>query len=179
MKLGHVKLLLTLGLLINGFVGATCSSVLARENPCQGIWLKPKSSTNGNLRLDKKPLDCSIPNHSLKELKLGEQALVFFLPACETHDLCYQYGSYTYQKSRKNCDDDFYSSLTLLCSQIKDSTSKENCLIDSGSIYAAVRIFGFPYFLSPVESNLNDYPIQLPPHNNDRGEYCDYQNTQK
>lgn len=116
-------------------LATACESMGPTEDPCGGT----------------EPLGCSIPN-AVRVLSddLLQQADKFH-DACVTHDLCYRYGSATYDLIREECDDEFYAGMKAACSGtanlgLLDPETFAKCQLAALETYEAVRKHGEEHF---------------------------------
>lgn len=72
---------------------------------------------------------CSAPQNSYNAV---------FFKACIIHDFCYHSEPAVDNKSRTNCDDDFYKNMKKICATQNDS----NCLIAARTYYNGVIVGG-------------------------------------
>jgi hypothetical protein len=100
-----------------------------------------------------------------------DPAEVFHSP-CIVHDLCYKHGSYSYEFSRKTCDEEFKNRMQRSCSARYQDENLLRCQVDANTIYEVVRKAGFLFYLSPP--GFNDFPDGIDPFTNDHGRACNY-----
>ena len=115
---------------------------------------------------------CSVPSWAPRIFLLGDDPGVVFHSACLIHDLCYKHGSYTYEYSRKTCDDEFRDRMNRTCAARYQDENQLRCRVDAGTIYEVVRKVGFLFYLSPP--GFNDFPEGIDPFTNDHGRVCRY-----
>lgn len=65
-----------------------------------------------------------------------------FHAECVRHDLCYRHGSYTYQFSKTDCDDEFAKGLKLRCSKEFIGSEQRQCQRVADLLTLAARKFG-------------------------------------
>jgi hypothetical protein len=115
---------------------------------------------------------CTIPSWAPRVFLMSDDpAEVFFAP-CLIHDLCYKHGSYTYSKTRKDCDNEFGDKMRGVCETRYQDESQLRCLIDAHTLHETTRQVGFLFYLSPP--GYNDFPPGIEPFTNDHGTACRY-----
>jgi hypothetical protein len=61
------------------------------------------------------PVNCSCPQLANFVAPHANLSNVLFTPACVRHDYCYRHGNLTYNKSKKECDNDFLADMQTIC----------------------------------------------------------------
>jgi hypothetical protein len=115
---------------------------------------------------------CSVPSWAPRLFFMREEPSKVFHSACLVHDLCYKHGSYSYQLSRKSCDEQFRDRMVKICNARYENEDLLRCRADVNTIYEVVRVVGFLFFLSPA--GFNDFPQGIEPYTNDHGRACGY-----
>ena len=92
-------------------------------------------------------LECSIP--WIARAFLPEQIVAkrLFEGACKRHDYCYRHGFLTYDKTRKDCDDDLLEGMQNKCNHslaagLSLGLTAVGCNAIAGEVYAGVRAGG-------------------------------------
>ncbi|MEQ1879198.1 MAG: hypothetical protein ABL958_21345, partial [Bdellovibrionia bacterium] len=116
------------------------TSQAQEQTPVQGLQacldLQTKNSgTRDPLRdLLTSDFRCSVPSWVPKVFFLPDDPALVFHSACIVHDLCYKHGSYSYNISRKSCDEDFKSRMLKTCNARYLDENLFRCRIDAGNI---------------------------------------------
>ncbi|HEX4924556.1 MAG TPA: hypothetical protein VFV50_10735 [Bdellovibrionales bacterium] len=115
---------------------------------------------------------CTVPAWLPRMFLMRDDPATVFHTACIVHDLCYKHGSYTYQLSRRSCDDEFRERMTKTCNARYQDENLLRCRADAAGLYEVVRKVGFLFYLSPP--GYNDFPDGIEPYTNDHGVACKY-----
>lgn len=115
---------------------------------------------------------CSVPNWAPHLFFMRDNPSDVFHMACLVHDLCYKHGSYSYNLSRKSCDEEFKNRMIKICNARYENEDLIRCRADVNTIYEVVRAAGFVFYLSPP--GFNDFPQGIEPFTNDHGRACGY-----
>ncbi|MGH8547515.1 MAG: hypothetical protein ACRERU_02715 [Methylococcales bacterium] len=85
-----------------------------------------------------------------------------FHSECVRHDLCYRHGYYTYQFTKRDCDDEFAEGLTSRCTTTFQGKERFQCQRIADVLIMAARKFGH------LSYHADDYPFR------DYGYYYEY-----